>query len=155
MQNENQLEELYYHEIAKSARLRAFILIGLMTFVGLALMLVFLFFGEEYIDIFESNIAIYAILIFALVIIAYELVVHYLVTNKSDLFNLKSKFSAYFTTFSEIGLLSILLIVVVERSEAIVILSSPVVLTYFILIILSTLHLEFKLSVFASLLAAL
>ncbi|MCK5206582.1 MAG: hypothetical protein KAQ79_01130, partial [Cyclobacteriaceae bacterium] len=138
----------------KSERLRAMILIGLLIFVGLSLLLVYLFFGEEYIDIFKSNIAIYALLIFALIIIAYELVVHYLVTKRSDLFNLRSKFSAYFTTFSEIGLLSLLLVVVIERSEASVILQSPATLTYFILIILSTLHLDFKLSVFSGFLAA-
>ena len=153
--NESLLAEHFHHEIEKSARLRAIILIGLLSFIGFALLLVYLFFGEEYIDIFESNIAIYALIIFALVIITFELFVHYLVTKKSDLFNFRSKFSAYLITFSEIGLLSVLLVVVVERSGAVVILSSPAVLTYFILIILSTLHLDFKLSVFASLLAAI
>ncbi|RLD24746.1 MAG: hypothetical protein DRI71_01640 [Bacteroidetes bacterium] len=147
-------EDLFKHEMVKSARLRAVILIGLMSFVGFALMLVYLFFGGEYIDIFESNIAIYALLIYALVIIFYELFVHYLVSRKSKLFNLRSKLSAYITTLTEIGLLSVLLVVVVERSGSIVILSSPAVLTFFILIILSTLYLDFKLSVFASLLAA-
>ncbi len=153
-QSDNLLEELFQQEIEKSARLRAIILIGLLSFVGISLLLVYLFFGEQYINIFKSNIAIYALVIYVLVIIAYELVVHYLVKKRHDLFNLRSKLSAYFITFSEIGLLSILLIVVVERSEANVILSSPAVLTYFILIILSTLHLDFKLSIFAGLLAA-
>lgn len=148
------LAELFYHELEKSARLRAIILIGLLLFIGFSLLLVYVFFGEEYIDIFESNMAIYALLIFALVIIAYELVVHYLVSRKSSLFNLRNKFLSYLTTFSEIGLFSLLLIVIVERSAAITILSSPAVLTYFILIILSTLHLNFKLSVYAGLLAA-
>ncbi len=154
-QSDDLLEDLFQHEIEKSARLRAIILIGLLSFVGVSLLLVYLFFDEQYIDIFKSNIAIYTLVIFALVIIAYELVVHYLVTKKQELFNLRSKFSAYFTTFSEVGLLSALLIVVVERSESIVILSSPAVLTYFILIILSTLHLDFRLSIYAGLLAAI
>ena len=152
--NENLFAELFHREIEKSARLRAIILVGLLTFVGFSLLLVYLFFGEEYIDIFESNIAIYALLIFSLAIIAYELFVQYLVTRKSELFNLRSKLSAYIITLSEIVLLSILLIVVVERSGAVVILSSPAVLTYFILIILSTLNLDFKLSFFTGLVAA-
>ncbi len=154
-QNDDLLENLFQLEVEKSAQLRAIILVGLLSFVGIALLLVYLFFGEQYFDIFKSNIAIYALVIYALVIIAYELVVHYLVIKRHDVFNLKSKFSAYFTTFSEIGLLSILLIIVVEHSGANVILSSPAVLTYFILIILSTLHLDFKLSIFAGLLAAI
>lgn len=149
------LEDLFQVEIQKSARLRAFILIGLLSFIGISLLMVYLFFGEQYIDIFESNIAIYALIIYALVIIAYELFVHYLVSNWSNFFNLRLKFSAYFTTISEISLLGLLLIVVVERSGATVILSSPAVLTYFVLIILSTLHLDFKLSIYAGLLAAL
>lgn len=154
IKQDNLEEDLFYREIVKSERLRAMILIGLLIFEGLSLLLVYLFFGEEYIDIFKSNIAIFALLLFAIVIIAYELLVHYLVTKRSNLFNLRSKFSAYFTTFSEIGLLSILLVVVIERSESSVILQSPATLTYFILIILSTLHLDFKLSVFSGFLAA-
>jgi len=151
---EDLFEDLFDYEVEKSARLRAFILVGLLTFTGLSLLLVYLFFGQEYIALFKSNIAIYALLIFAIVIIVYELAVHYLVFKRGNLFNLRSKFSVYFTTFSEIGLFSILLMVVVERSESIVILSSPAVLIYFILIILSTLHLDFKLSVLAGFLAA-
>lgn len=152
--HEDLFEELFDHEVEKSARLRAIILVGLLSFTGLSLLLVYLTFGQEYIALFKSNIAIYALLIFALAIIAYELAVHYLVFRRGNLFNLRSKFSVYFTTFSEIGLFSILLMVVVERSESIVILSSPAVLIYFILIILSTLHLDLKLSAFSGFLAA-
>lgn len=148
------LESLYYHEIAKSTRLRTLILIGLLVFVGLSLLLIYLSFDKEYIEIFKSNIPIYALLIFALIIITYELVVHYLVTWRSGLFNLRTKFSAYSTTFSEIGLLSLLLVAVVEYSEESAIMHSPAILTYFILIILSTLHLDFRLSVFSGFLVA-
>lgn len=151
----NLFEELFQKEIGKSMRLRAMVLIGLLTFEALLLFFVYSLFGDEYLYIFKSNIPIYALLIFALLIIAYELIVHYLVTQKRKLFDLGSKFPAYFTTFSEISLLSLLLIVIVENSGSTAILFTPAVSTYFILIILSTLHLDFKLSIFAGFLAAI
>jgi len=151
----NLFEELFQHEIGKSMRLRSVVLIGLLTFEALSLFLVYKLFGDEYIYIFKSNVPIYALLIFALLIISYELIIHYLVSKKTKFFNLRSKFPAYFTTFSEISLLSILLIVIVENSGSTAILFTPAISTYFILIILSTLHLEFKLSIFAGFLAAI
>lgn len=151
----NLFNDFLYQEIEKSARLRAIILSGLLAFAGISLLLVYLFFAEEYTNIFKSNIAINALMAYALVIIAFELVVHYLVKKKGALFNLRSKFSTYFTTFLEIALLSVLLILVVEHSQEFAILQSPAIFTYFILITLSTLHLDFKISVFSGLLAAL
>lgn len=153
--NNEVLQALFQHEMEKSARLRGVILIGLLLFIGVSLLLVYLFFGEQYKTIFESNIAIYALLIYAVVIVVYETILHYLLKTQSDLLGRKSYFFTYLTTFSEIGLFSVLLIFVVERSQTLVILSAPAVLTYFILIILSTLYLNFKLSVYAGLLAAI
>ncbi len=153
--NEMSFEELLKNEIFKSERLRTFILIGLLGLEAIVLLFIYLIYKDEYLQMFESQVALYAIFIFAAVLIIYELLVHFLIGKKIKLFFLNQRFFGYFSSFSEISLLSLLLIFIVEYSNQITILQTPAVLTYFILIVLSTLRLEFRLSVFTGLLAAL
>jgi adenylate cyclase len=60
----------------------------------------------------------------------------------------------YLNAFSEITLLTLLFVFIVEYSGQTVILISPATLTYFLFIVLSTLRLNFRLSVFTGALAA-
>ncbi|MCD4731723.1 MAG: hypothetical protein K8R74_14045, partial [Bacteroidales bacterium] len=71
------VEELYNIEINKSERLRALILIGLLGLEALFLLVIYFFYREEYLQIFNTHISIYAILIFTVIIIIYEYLVHY------------------------------------------------------------------------------
>ena len=153
--NDMSFEELLKNEIFKSERLRAFILIGLLSIEAIALLFIYLIYKDEYHRMFESQVALYAIFIFAAILIIYELLIHLLISKKIKVFFLNRKFFGYFSSFSEISLLSLLLIFIVEYSNQITILQTPATLTYFIFIVLSTLRLDFKLSVFTGLLAAL
>jgi len=101
-------KELYNAEIAGSERLRALILIGILGLEAILLMVVYFFYRNQYLSLFNTHIAIYAILIF-----------------------------------------------IVEYSGQTVILQAPATLTYFLFIVLSTLRLNFKLSVFSGGLAAI
>ncbi|OQX78452.1 MAG: hypothetical protein B6D64_06630 [Bacteroidetes bacterium 4484_276] len=148
------VEELFNSEISKSERLRALILIGLLGFEAISLLAIYFFYSEEYLQMFKSNIAIYAIFIFMVLIIFYESLVHYLIGKRSKSKFLNQKYFGYFNSFSEISLLSILLIFVVEYSNQTIILQAPATLTYFIFIVLSTFRLNFKLSIFTGTLAA-
>jgi len=69
------IEELLKDEISKSERIRAVILIGLLALEALSLLTIYFFYSEEYLNVFRSNIALYAILIFTVAIIIYELFV--------------------------------------------------------------------------------
>ena len=73
------VEELYNIEINKSERLRALILIGLLGLEAMFLLVIYFFYSEEYLQMFKTHIAIYAILIFTAIIIVYEFLVHYLI----------------------------------------------------------------------------
>jgi len=148
------VEKLYNTEIFKSERLRAIILIGLLGVEALLLLVIYFFYSEEYLQMFKTHIAIYAILIFTVIIIIYEFFVHYILGVKSKSFLINPHFFGYINSFSEISLLSILLIFIVEYSGQIIILQAPATLTYFIFIVLSTFRLNFKLSVFTGTLAA-
>lgn len=148
------VEQLFNTEISKSERLRALILIGLLGLEALFLLVIYFFYSEEYLLMFKTHIAIYAILIFTAIIIVYEFFVHYLIGKGSNSFFLNPRLFSYFNSFSEVTLLSLLLMFIVEYSKQATILQSPATLTYFIFIVLSTFRLDFKLSVFTGTLAA-
>ncbi|MDD4107559.1 MAG: adenylate/guanylate cyclase domain-containing protein [Prolixibacteraceae bacterium] len=147
-------KELYNAEIAGSERLRALILIGMLGLEAIFLMVIYFFYRNQYISLFNTHIAIYAILIFTLLIIIYELVVHYVIGKKMVMFFQHRSVFGYLNAFSEITLLTLLFIFIIEYSGQTIILQSPATLTYFLFIILSTLRLKFRLSVFTGVLAA-
>ncbi len=148
------VSELFNKEISKSERLRALVLIGLLGLETLLLLIVYFYYYDEYIKLFKSNIAIYAVFIFTSIIIIYEVLELYLLSKKNSFLVLHPRFFGYFNSFSEISLLSLLLFCIIEYSGQSIILQTPATLTYFIFIVLSTFRLNFNLSVFTGLLAA-
>ncbi len=147
-------EDLFNIEISKSERLQSVILIGLLGFEAIFLLVIYFFYSEQYLNAFKTHISIYAILIFVGIIIIYESFTHYLIGKKIKFFFSKPLLFGYFKSFSEVSLLSVLLVFIVEYSKEIIILQSPATLTYFIFIVLSTFRLNFKLSLFTGILAA-
>jgi len=147
-------KELYSAEIAGSERLRALILIGMLGLEAILLMVIYFFYRKQYLLLFNTHIAIYAILIFTLTIIVYEAFVHYFIGKRMRMFFHHRSIFGYLNAFSEITLLTLLFIFIVEYSGQTVILISPATLTYFLFIVLSTLRLNFRLSVFTGALAA-
>lgn len=148
-------EELINQEIDKSERLRSGILISLLGFEGLVLLVIYMVFNNEYLRLFKTHIAIYAVLIFMAIIMLYELILHYYRVSKNESTLHRSVSSGYLNAFFEVSLLSILLISIILYSDQVIILHSPAALTFFIFIILSTLRLDFKLAVFTGTLAAI
>lgn len=148
------VNELFNIEISKSERLRALLLIGLLALEAFLLIVIYLFYSEQYYELFNTRIALYAILIFTVIIIFYESFVHYFLGRRILLFIKHRYVFTYFNVFSEISLLSVLFIFILEYTHQTVILQSPATLTYFIFIVLSTLRLDAKLSVFTGILAA-
>ena len=148
------VDELFNKEITETERLRSVILISLLALEAVLLLTIYLFFTEDYMSLFKSNIAIFSILLFTLIIIIYESFIHYFMgrSNKPIFFN--PRLFGFFNSFSEITLLTILLMIIVEHSGQILILKTPATLTYFIFIVLSTFRLNYKLSVFSGTLAA-
>lgn len=148
-------KELFNAEIAGSERLRALILTGMLGLEALLLMVIYFFYRNQYLSLFNSNIAIYAILIFTMVIIVYESIVHYFIGKNRRVFFSHRSMYGYLNAFSEITLLSLLFIFIVEHSGQTVILMAPATLTYFLFIVLSTLRLNFRLSLFTGVMAAI
>lgn len=148
------VEEFYNSEMNKSERYRALILVGLLALEAVALVIIYFFYSKEYLQMFKTHIAIYAILIFTFIIIVYEFIVHFLSSRRKKQPFVNSLFFSYFNSFSEVTLLSILLIFIVQYSNQPIILQAPATLTYFIFIVLSTFRLNFKLSFFTGFISA-
>ncbi len=148
-------KELYNAEIAGSERLRALILIGMLGLEAILLMVIYFLYRNQYLNLFNNNIAFYAILIFTLLIIIYETVVHFFIGKRMRVFFHHRSVFGYLNAFSEVTLLTLLFIFIVEYSGQTVILMAPATLTYFLFIVLSTLRLNFRLSVFTGGLAAI
>lgn len=141
-------------EIFRSGRLRSKILVGLLGLEAISLIVIYLFYSEEYLIMFKNHISIFAILIFTFILIVYETIIQYLISKKSKLFILDPRFFTHFNIISEVTLFSFLLIFIIEYSNQTIILQSPATLTYFIFIVLSIFRLNFRLSLFAGCLAA-
>ena len=148
------IEHLYQKEIANSEKLRSLVLIGLLAAEAVVLLVIYIFYQDHYLQLFRTHLALYAILIFTLIIIFYEVGIHYLVSKRYHWLILNEKVFGYFTSLSEVTLLTILLVFIVEFSEQTMILQAPATLTYFIFIVLSTLRLKFNLSVITGIVAA-
>lgn len=147
-----------YHfdtEIASSERLRALILIGLLGLEAILLMVIYFFYRHQYLSLFNNHIAIYAIFIFTFLIIVYEAFIHFFIGKKMRMFFHHRRIFGYVNSFSEITLLTVLFIFIVEYSGQTVILQAPATLTYYLFIVLSTLRLNFKLSIFSGAMAAI
>ena len=150
------MQEEYNQEIFKSEKHRATLLIGLLLFEALLLIIIYYFNKEEYYKVFKTPLSIFAILLFTGLLILYEILVHYILFNFSKLSPVKQpKIFGYFNSFSEISLLTLLLIIIIEKTHSPVILQTPAALTYFIFIVLSVFRLDFKLSVFTGFIAAI
>lgn len=147
-------KEIHNAEIAGSERLRALILIGMLGLEAILLLAVHFFYRSQYLSLFTTHIAFYAFLIFTVLIIVYEAFVHYFIGKKIRMFFHHRSIFGFVNSFSEITLLTVLFIFIVEYTEQTVILQTPVTLTYFLFIVLSTLRLNFRLSVFSGVLAA-
>lgn len=148
-------DKIYDKEILKSERKRSIILIALLLIEVVSLFVIYSLYKEEYLQVFKTNISIFAIIFFTTIIIAYDILINYIIGLKSNFIIAKPEVFGFINSFFEISLLTVLLVVIIEKTGNIFILNSPATLTYFIFIILSTFRLNFKLSVFSGLLAAI
>ncbi len=110
MRTVTSVEELFNIEISKSERLRALILIGLVGLEAIFLLIIYFFYSEEYLQVFKTRISIYSILIFTAIMIVYESLVHYLLGKRSNFLTANPRLFSYINSFSEVSLLSILLL---------------------------------------------
>ena len=154
-QQKEGFEELFYHELETSERFRILVMIGLLGLEGIMLLVIYLFYQDEYFRLFSTRIALYAVLIFMAIIVVYELILNYYRNQFRKRTTVPYELKGFINAFFEVSLLSMLLVFIIRYSHQVIILHTPAALTYFVFIILSTLRLDFKLSLFTGVLSAL
>ncbi|MEZ5019316.1 MAG: hypothetical protein R2756_04175 [Bacteroidales bacterium] len=135
-------EELFFQELETSERFRTLVLIGLLGLEGITLLVIYLFYQDEYFRLFSTHIALYAVLIFMAIIVVYELMFHFYRNQFRKKTVIPYALKGYINAFFEVSLLSMLLVFIIRYSQQVIILHTPAALTYFVFIILSTLRLD-------------
>lgn len=153
--SEKTFEREFLQAALLNERLRAVLLATVLSFVLVVFVLLKLIFPQGYAAIFDDGMAMITLLIFVMLIVVYELFVWYWIGKQKSPHIKPFPWLRYLNAFVEISLPSLLLFLLTTQSRHPLTLISPVVATYFLFIILSTLRLEFKFSFFTGLLAAL
>jgi len=148
------VEKQLRKEILLSEKLRAL----LLALVSLAVILVLLFvriFFADYLSIYSLEIEnLYVIQIVLFIFIMREVFVVNFIKNRLKEGKEISDRARYVTNFFEVSFISVILIILGINAESTEILLAPLVYLYFIIITLSTLSLEFKISASIGILAA-
>lgn len=141
--------------IVNNERLRTAMLAVVLGFVFVTIIILFIFFRVDYDTLFQDQLGIIVLLLSISILAIYEWSVHYLLGKQKIHTRLHTQFLSYINSFIEISLPSFLLILLTSVSHSRITMISPVVVTYFLIIILSTLRLDLKLSIFTGILAAI
>lgn len=149
------LEKDFLEASIVSERIRAALLVSVLGFVILAVIILFLFFKSDYDTLFQNYPGIIVLLLAIFILVIYELSVRYLLGKTANQKVIYTKRLSYLNALIEISMPSILLIFLSIISNSPVTLLSPIMVTYFLIIILSTLRLNFWLSLFVGTAAAI
>lgn len=149
------LEKDFLEASIVSERIRAALLVSVLGFVILAVIILFLFFKSDYESLFQNYPGIIVLLLAIFVLVIYELSVRYLLGKTANQKVIYTKRLSYINSIIEISLPSILLVFLSTISNSPITLLSPIMVTYFLIIILSTLRLDFWLSLFVGTVAAI
>jgi len=143
-------EEQLYKESLKSEIYRIYILIAIICLLILYLITLSVFYSNENNYTFEENsIFVFGIIILGVLLFREIIVKNFLLKRINEGKNIPSYWQ-YANSFIEVSFPTVAVIVFAQYTSPIYALFTPVSLTYFIFIILSTLELDEKLCLFVS-----
>jgi len=159
MKRVNQSQKLFrtlFAEMLKNGQiLRSGVLTVLIFSQGIILLLLYIFNREDYYELFISGSSLYAVFLFFIAILIYELITYtyFRLRPKTD-DKQQSYELGFWPSMIETSLLSFTIVFIIIATKQFIILFSPFALNYFVLIILSSLRLNYKLPVFTGIMAA-
>ncbi|MDY0075746.1 MAG: adenylate/guanylate cyclase domain-containing protein [Bacteroidales bacterium] len=159
MKRVNQSQKLFrtlFAETLKNGQtLRSGVFAVLIFCQGIILLLLYIFNREDYYELFISGSSLYAVFLFFIAILIYELITYayFRLRPKTD-DKQQSYELGFWPSMIETSLLSFTIVFIIIATKQFIILFSPFALNYFVLIILSSLRLNYKLPVFTGIMAA-
>ncbi len=148
------LEEALSNEALRGEKVRSTILAGVLTFVALSFLVLYLHSYEEYVNVFRTGAPVYSVMMFFVLVVSYEVSIRFVIGRRIVSRKNLPEWLRYVNAFVETSTPTLLLIVLANSVNPLTILMGPVVLAYFLFIILSTLRLNFQLSLFTGAVAA-
>lgn len=150
----NILEEQLWREMVLGEKFRLFILAIALAVIFVISSLIYILFQEELNTILKSNVFVWIIILLAFLILrSYNIqrIIDYRLRKGKSL-NLLLR---YLNISFEVSVPTVLIILVSQNIVPIYAMTTPIVFIYFIFIVLSTLELDFKISLFTGGMAAL
>lgn len=148
------LDKTIKREILLSEKLRAKLLASIFFIAIIILFLVRIFFSDYALIFLQDLSLIYIFQITLLLFVIRETYVLWILKKRLDAGNYLKFGFRYITNFIEISYPTIALVILGLYFNSIEILFTPIVYFYFLVLILSTLSLEFKISLFVGIVAA-
>ena len=140
-------------EIVRSERVRMTVLAALFAALTAAFPLFALVFHEEYSQTFSTAATVLWVTAITAGLVAYEILVRALHTRMAQRYGAPPALLRYWNAFVETSMPSLLILVVARDLDPSLVLQGPPVLLYGVFIVLSTLRLDARLSVFTGLVA--
>ena len=147
-------EDHLAREIIHSERMRMAILAGLLGALIAIFGLLYALFGEDYLQRFLTPAAFFYIIAVIALLLCYELAIRHLIGRRLRQGRGVPGALRYLNAFVETSVPSILILLVSREINPVYVLQSAAGLLYAVFIVLSTLRLDFRLSVFTGLVAA-
>jgi adenylate cyclase len=148
-------EELFSEEIISNESFRSKVLAGIIAFLIIVVLLISFAFSKHFKDVSQFSLTIQITLIILAVIFVRALFVSR-AAKSWNRFGVKAFIAIrYINTFIEISIPSIVIIIYSFSLPSIYPLITPIALLYFLIIMLSALELDFKLCLFAGLVASI
>ena len=147
-------EEHLAREIMRSERTRTAILAGVLGAVVVLFPAFALAYRSYYVDTFGSPAAAVKIVVVCGVLVAYELFVRWVIGRRLESARPLPPALRYWNALVETSMPTILIVLVSRNVEPVYVLQGPGAFFYAIFIVLSTLRLDFRLSLFTGLVAA-
>ena len=140
-------------EIARSEYQRTRLLILLLSIVFVAANINYLFIDSNITTFYGGTKTYFFVITWLLVFLVYELITLWMISYYRKKYQRVSRPFRFAHTLIEVSFPSLLTLYMVDWREQLLFIDSPIIFVYFLFIILSVLHLEFKLSVFTAFLA--
>ncbi len=152
---EKEFEEQLHTETLRNERFRFQLVAGVVLVLLFFACLMLLLFNNQFQVVFRGQKVFYLIILILIILLIREINLRFVLGKRMEAKKRVPTFLLYTNAFFEISIPTAGIILYTEALYSNIAFSTPVVLIYFIFIILSTLELDFKLSVFTGCVAAL
>jgi len=147
-------EEQLAREIIRSERIRMAILAWLLGSLIIVFPAFALLFGEDYVRMFRTRSVVIEVVAVCALLIGYLLLVRHLIGRRLESGKALLPALRFWNAFAETSMPSILILLVSRHVDPVYALESAAGYLYAVFIVLSTLRLDFRLSVFTGVVAA-